>query len=744
MGWRKAPSPSARLPHGRRGDELADVAPGAGPDADDDVSRRVWFVDLVLGAWRPREAAAQLALALGVSLKRLPEDEPKQEILAHLRGMIDVEASGEPTVMRAYDDAARIAAELSAVSIVAMLAPRYGLPLRLENEWFFFFLRRMGVAIAAVGETPRFSIGNVLFEHRRIAEPDLPSRPWLPVEQLQLLRFFPGLLPRRIAGAAKINVADAELIPAGPEHFLIPLIYRDRDPAATARDLDALANLEAEDEGLRAFCQTFCTGYFADSPGLAELARRRFGSGTVDLAASLAERARVVARSPQDAALADLRRQEILLAGRKYRDVATAPPPSLQAPQDLRDKLARLRTAGEVLGGEVAGAEGALEPLIARLRAEQPVGPDELLLLSALAEARVGKGDVGGGYFLAEAVDAALGRDSDCDYRLLFRNTMVLAGIHRLRADTADHRAALERAYATSRGARTFHELLELSALLAGTEANPKSIAARHHWLRAALAWLATDPTESLSRRAVEIVLGRSAGDRAHYDLDVSDALADALDATWPHLPVGERQHVPMIRAAGPKDLSPQRMLAGPGAGILWTRSGDVVAVFGRSRQRLIRLVLAALAVVAPPLTAITDGTLLIDSNLGTDIPRTREEALSVALRNRAAEFTFGMETVVLDDTLRPRTAGDLRLALAPLVQRIVAEGDRRVVRFRRHLGERTLTPDEAKIVDDIAGNAAMTLTAFAGSRGESMEQAEATLRRLEADRVIRLDMLPR
>jgi len=199
-----------------------------------------------------------------------------------------------------------------------------------------------------------------------------------------------------------------------------------------------------------------------------------------------------------------------------------------------------------------------------------------------------------------------------------------------------------------------------------------------------------------------------------------------------------------MIRAGGPKDLSPQRMLAGPGAGILWTRSGDVVAVFGRPRQRLIRLVLAALAVVAPPLAAIADGTLLIDGNLGTDIPRTREEALSVALRNRAAEFTFGMETVVLDDTLRPRIAGDLRLALAPLVQRIVAEGDRRVVRFRRHLGERALTPGEAKIVADIEGNAAMTLATFAGSRGESMAEAEAALRRLEADRVIRLDMPPR
>jgi hypothetical protein len=227
---------------------LSDAPSGA----DDDASRRVWFVDLVLGAWRPREAAAQLGVALGVALKPLPEDKPDKEILARLRDRIDVEAAGEPTVMRAWDDATRIAPVLSASAAVAMLAPRYRLPLRVENEWFFFFLRRLGVSIAVLGEEPVLSIGNMLFEHRRLTAPDLPSRPWLPAEQLRLLRFFPGLLPRAVADGTKINIRDAELSPVGPDHFLIPAAYRDRDPAISARDVDAMGDIEGQDDGLRA------------------------------------------------------------------------------------------------------------------------------------------------------------------------------------------------------------------------------------------------------------------------------------------------------------------------------------------------------------------------------------------------------------------------------------------------------------------------------------------------------------
>jgi hypothetical protein len=710
----------------------------------EDPSRRVWFVDLVLGAWRPREAASQLALALGIELKAIPAYQPERTILAGDRRMIDVEAAGEPVVTRAYDDAVRIAPALWAGATVAVLAPRYGLPLRIENEWFLFLLRRLGVAMTIVGEEPVLSVGKTIFERRRVAVPELPARPWLPAGPLRLLRFFPGLLPQSIAAAEKINTVDAELIPVGTDHFLIPITYRDADPARNARELDALADAERLDQGLRALCQSYCTGYFADAAGLAELARRHLQAGSIDLADSLAARARLVARRPEEAALADLRRQEIRLAGRHFGEMAAAAPPSLQASAPLQQELARMRVAGTVMAGEVADAEPALEPLVARLKAEEPVAPDDLLLLSALAEARAGKRDVGGGYFLAEAVEAALARDPDADQRLVFRNALGLAGIHRLRANRDDRRAALERAYATSQGGRTLHEIVELNALAAAAEADPRSEAAGQAWLRAALAWLALEPPEGLSRRALEIVLGRDDAQRSQLDLDISETLADALEAAWPDLPVSQRQRFPVVRGVAIGGPRPERVLAGPGAGILWSPSAEISAVYARPRQRLIRLVLAALASIAPAIGEVVTGTILIDANLGVDVPRSRDEALTVALRYGAGELVFGTETLFLDEGLRPRLAADLRVALSPLVQRVVEDGNRRVIRFRRHLPDRTLSPEEARIVSEFKEGASLTLAAMAVVRGESHAGTEAVLRPLEAERIVRLDAVAR
>ena len=102
------------------------------------------------------------------------------------------------------------------------------------------------------------------------------------------MRFFPGLLPRTIAGRFAIDPAAAALVPVGASHFLIPPGYRDTDPATAAPALDAMEEVEALDAGLKALAQTFCTAHFADSAALAALASDAFHSGEFDLARELA------------------------------------------------------------------------------------------------------------------------------------------------------------------------------------------------------------------------------------------------------------------------------------------------------------------------------------------------------------------------------------------------------------------------------------------------------------------------
>ena len=184
-------------------------------------------------------------------------------------------------------------------------------------------------------------------------------------------------------------------------------------------------------------------------------------------------------------------------------------------------------------------------------------------------------------------------------------------------------------------------------------------------------------------------------------------------------------------------------VLAGEGAGVSWSPTGGSGIANTRARQQLIRLVLAGLATLQPRLAGIGSGTVLIDTNLGIDIPRSRAEALTIALRSGAREFVFAADTITLDEDLRPRFAGDLTAAIAPIVTAIEdREEDSRVI-FHRHLPPRILSPAEARAIAPLRERKGFALAALAEHLGKSLAEAEAEARRLEADRVIRLDAEP-
>jgi hypothetical protein len=708
--------------------------------AGEDSHRRVRYVDLILGAWRPREAAFQLAAELGIELRSLHADDPERALMTIGSRAIDVAAEGDPTIMTAHDDAARVGSALPVGGTVAVFAPFQGLSLRVENEWFFLFLRRRGISIAVIGEDPVTTIGKSLFERRRgITAPVRTMRPeTLQPEQRRLLRVFPGLLPRALAERLRINPESAGLIPYGPAHFLIPASYRDREPRAASREFDAMAAIERLDDGLYALCQSFCTSYFADPAALADLSRRMFQGGSADLGLSLAERARAVARKPEDTALADLRRQEVRLFERRFGEILEAPEASPQAPPALRGRLGRLKIMGAVMGRELRRVEEETMPLAARLKAGERLDADDLYLLALLAEARLANGDTAGAFLVANALEAWLARSLAPDQRIAYASAVCLHRVDRLRGDPDASRAALERAFATSLGARGLHEIIELNVLRALSEADAGSPDARFAWLRAALAWLALDPSEGLSRTAMLAVLGKEVV-RAQLDIDVSETLGNALDAAWPSLPFLHRAKFPSIRGVAPREDGAM-MLAGPGVGILWSEESGNAPVHARPRLRLIRLAFAALAEICPRFAEIESGTVIVDTNEGIDLPRTREEALTIALRRGAAELVFGHDDLTFDDTIRARFAADLRVALSPIVAKVEEAGGVLTAKFRRHLFDRPFTDSEARIIAPLRDGVHFPLSAMAELLGQTPGEAEPALRRLEADRVLRLD----
>jgi len=715
-------------------DDKPDVA------ADEPSTRvepgKVRYVDLTLGAWRPREAATQLAAGLG-----LAPPAPEPAFASPDTIDIDVESVGEPVLLRAHEDARRIAAALPTNGVVTLLAPRYGLPLRYDNEWFFLFLRRRSIAIALIGDEPTAAVtGRHVFERRRgVKEPAAGETADLSPWQRRVLRFFPGLLPRSLAADLEITVGSAFLVPVDAGHFLIPPALRDVDPRSAARDFDAMADLEARDDGVKALAQSFCTAHFADNSALLALSRRMGEDGAADIARDLAERARQVARTPEEMAVADIRRQETLARG-WFPEMLSMPPPSRQASEAVRKRLDRLKLQAAVLAGETASARREIAAIEEALGAGQPVAAADVRLLDDFVAALAAAGETDRAVTVAEAVRAALAREAAADPRLVFRNAMGRARLHRQRKERELERAALLAAFATSAGIRSLGEVIEMNALLAGLGAPPTSPSAQHAWLRAALAWLAFEPAEALPVGAIRAV-GSVGTVRSRLDLDISDALADRLAESSPDLAPRKEGEYPTVRAmAG--GARPTKLFGGPGASVLWLDSTGRPPVYVRPRVRLVRLVTAALASVCPSFPSLDRGTIFIDYNAGLDVPATRQGALSVALRARVEEATFANEVIRLDATSRSRLLRSLMVRLSPAVLLVEGNDDNMTFRFRRHRGETSLTGEEAQAAAPLRDGAHMLLGSLAVLLGKTTLDAERFYRRLEAQGIVRVDFV--
>lgn len=733
-----APAPPVSKPIAAEPPAAIAVTETAAPPAAAEGHR---YVDLTLGAWRPREAAVQIAATIGIALgPGLPPD-PSSSPITNGRRAIDTGAIGDAIAFLTHDDARRIAAALPAAATIVVLAPRHGRGIGTLNDWLFYFLRRLAVSLVVIGDEPATAMARSAFERRRGIDPPRPGSAIaeFPPEQQRLLRFFPGLLPRQIADRFGIAATAAALIPVGPSHFLIPPGYRDTDPAAAATALDAMEACEALDDGFKALAQTFCTAHFADSAALAMLAASAFHSGEIDLAREVAARARNVARDPAEAAAADLIRQEIRLHQHRFGEILATPEPSRRAPQALRAGLATVRLRAGIERGERNSPPAGLESLTARLTAGS-ADADDLNLLSRHVAARIAAGDVAGLPALAEQVAAAAAETGD--QRLAFVAAINQAALARKRGDRAAERPALARAFATSDGTRSLAEIVAMNALLARAEDGTGSTAARNAWLRAGLAWLAFEPVEAFPGSSIEALLGTASAPRAQLDQSISEAIAGALEKAAPDLAGTIVNGAPPTvgPATAPNGSEATRLLGGPGAAVLWSPRRIEGTPATPARLRLAGLAWAALCEACPGVNRSETGTLLIDDNAGLDLPSTREAAMSVALRAGVPEVAYGAGRIAIDAATRPRMVTELRVSVSPAVASVGGSADAPLIRFRRHLNETALSGSEAEILAPVRERGRLPLGSLAVLIGMPIADTERLLRGLETRRIVRLE----
>lgn len=697
-------------------------------------------VDLTLGAWRPREAARQLALTLGVDLgPGLAAEAATSPITIERRGL-DVAATGDPLAFLCFADARSIAAALPPTGTITILAPRFGRGIGTLNDWFFHFLRRTALQLALVGEEPPTAMARAAFEKAdaTAAPPPGQALDTFPEEHRRLLRFFPGLLPRTVVLQAGLEPAAASLVPVGTAHFLVPPAYRDTDPAAAATALDAMAALEERDDGFKALAETYCTAHFADSRALADLAARAYHSGEIDLARELATRARVVARDPESAAMAGAVRQEIRLHQGRHAEIMATPEPSRRASERVRQRLAQLRLRAGIERGERGVEPTGLGAVLQRLDAGR-VTPGDLHLLCRHLAVRIAANDIGGLAKLAERIEKAT--EATGDERLRVEVLQARIALARRADDAPGARRALGRLAAATAGSRSLAEIVALNVLRAQLEEDKASEAARAAWLRAAFAWLAFEPFEACPAGAVETVLGTASVPRTQIDQRMCEAIVAALRALEPGGKAIGEELLPAVHFRRSGIADPERVIGGPGIALLWSRQMDWVPP-SPFRQQLLGVAWALFRRIHPEGEA-REGTIIVDEDFGTDLPATREAAIATALRLGVPEVRFGTDRILIDATSRPRLSADLRIGLSPAVSGLGGPADAPVIRFCRRFDDITVVGDEANVVAALRDGGRMPLGTLAVLGGRPIAETEKVLRGLEARHVVRIELAP-
>lgn len=640
-----------------------------------------------------------------------PDQDPstaarRERAAAMIGDWIDAEGRGESSVQQALWLAESLLDALGTRPLqLVVLAPAFGAKWRRGSLSFLAFLAhgvRPGdqLIVAVPGESsPEFPGMSVQWRDA----PSLPPRPAAP----GLGPLFPGALDRDAQQA--LNFADGYPLRGGLA--LVPPEWRRGFSQASRMHFDRLSAASVP-SWLNAFAQMHGNNYFVDPWFLCAQANLRLAEGGHEIALDLMERAATCAQSLRDRAVLSALLQGHRIALMRYGEVVSAPDPSAALPDSLAGALLMTKGWGLVMSAQAERAEPYMQRARELLR---PVlGPHAtqfLYLLNISALNRLNLGDYENALRIEKEIEAAAAPPSSgaCDYRLRYVNSINIARLYRRanRFDLAEF--YYHQAFDTTAGARTQSDLIYTNVCQARLyAAQGQSIAAMRAWIRAALHWLSADAPESLGWRVLSAIAGRKATAADTSPEEVAQALFANLCKSAelcgvnlsPNRSAGESVFVRADRAGD----APFLAMGAEGFSILLSRPAagklaDGGAFRGPQRDGLAELVLAIIGGITNAGDLLENVTILVDDGLGCEMAATREEIVDTAVRWNVDQTCWGGRAIPIASDVRAELLRKAGIQLGPAVAGMDCGPDGALVRFKRYLPPRTLSPDEAGAV---------------------------------------------
>lgn len=699
-------------------------------------------VDLTLGAWRGCAAARELCEQLGLPAPSLHEGLGVQALTADspsyapaIGRLIDAETRGDRLWLAAVEQATAVCAALrERPRTVMVLAPRFRETWEPED---LAFLRVLAHGLR--GEESRLVL--VATGHDAVvpdafdvswAEPEAAPAPAAAKPALAAL--VPGVLSPAVGRSLPTEglVAGADFVALGGGCLLIDPALR-RDPAAVPRlEHDRLAVQVADPRWVRTYAVYRGHNVYVDADRMASEADARFVEGGAEIALRLLDRAAECAETPIGRAVCELWRQAMRIVLERFADAAAAPDPQPSLPDALRGALMRNKAWGLVMTHRAAEAEPLFAGADALLAPSYGDTDDHLYLMNIHALNRLRLGDRDGALELELAIRQRLEALEEPNSQLEYVNGLNIARLLTRRGELEEAAASYERGFATTDGLRSDADLVYQEVCRAKLyDARERPREALEAWLRAAVAWLASDVPEALPARAARALVpgpprrGPEMADAVSASL--AERLADAAEragAAVAHVPV------PAVLArldAVAVDAADGLVLAGSagwGVGVL--RRREPVQLAGAATDGLRALVHGILAASSPALDAESAGTLLVDDRSGRGIARTAAQLAETAARAPAVRIVFDGAEIALEAAARDELAAAMTVEIGPAVARLGVHEDTVVAFFRRTLPPLVLSPGEGALVLAVATGEARTVAELGSDRARALERSRA------------------
>lgn len=740
--------------------------------------------DLSLGSWRSHQVACELSLQLGLGQpwgrqRAIRPPQPGHSIIRYagvLAAGVDSEAQGDQRWLAAVDALQRISVALAKVQrhrACLVLCPRRDAD--WENEDVMFVeaatarQETTGVQLVLVSTDscgPLPTNWSVAWESA--AKP--PSKASVSLSfpahsstAARIIGLVPGVMDRDFLTSLGFELASLQPamldLPGG--QYLVPPEWRPPRDTVSRLDFDRIAAYGRDHPWLAAYAQYHGNNFFVNSTFLAEQAWERFQEGGGGIGIRLLERARTCARTGTDRAAFQAQLQGMRIALGRFEDAAAEadPPPGLYEPLDA---FLRIAKGWGLAMQDPPGPEQAL----GYLHRPSPLtsletGPDHapssaedeerehlfLLNIRALAQLKVGN--------LDGALDAEMEihRRSQAlaqrDWTLEYINAINLARLHRRTGHLKRAAKWYQTAFATSRGARTWPEAVHANVWEAIMAAEQGELAnSLWAWIRAAMHWIAAETPEGIGTRVAAAILRRRAEPDEDLAESVSACLLESVRASWaqvgPEMGEEEVATVPLVASLSalarighipPMDLA----IGTPGWSVLLTDTPAPYSCPSSSHEALRRFLGRMVGFTASSLYTREPVTIVIDDELGLELPRTRGDLIASALRLNTTTVSFDGEILQVNPMLRHELTRAQRAHIGQAVCHIDHDSESTVVYFKRHLPPRLLDVKDAEIVRALEDCPTVGDLVDGQASAANVLRLQKTLRRLEQWRVIKL-----